>query len=438
MQPEGQGIHLCLAGRSIEAMKSSYLAVFFLSCAAFPGALSLAAQTATIPAGVPLRIEVDHRYRVHAGTTIQGHLIAPVFSVDHQVLPVNTRVSGTILGNHRAPEPSRVHEIVDGEFVPPTVADIRFQTLRLPDGTTLSIETSVVQRDADVVKMTASKKRPGLRQQASEQIENRKREILDTIHHPNLGDRLEKWIYAQLPWSPPTIWTGTQYDAQLTRPLVIAGTPPTPLPQAEVQGTPTGVVDARLTTGLDSATDRHGAPVTAVLTRPLLTPDGKQLLFPEGTEMQGIVTLVQKARWFGRNGRLRFTFRSIGSSETATAVHGQMAAAEAGSGEHLKINEEGTAAASSGPGKYLAPMFLGVMVTRTYSDDAAKPGNNAVVSNTFGFVARIAAAAAANPAVGRGFAYFALSKSIYYRWIARGHEIQFPKDTRLEIQLNER
>jgi hypothetical protein len=43
-----------------------------------------------------------------------------------------------------------------------------------------------------------------------------------------------------------------------------------------------------------------------------------------------------------------------------------------------------------------------------------------------------------NADVGRGFAYFALSKSIYYRWIARGHELRFPKDTQIEILLNER
>jgi hypothetical protein len=61
-----------------------------------------------------------------------------------------------------------------------------------------------------------------------------------------------------------------------------------------------------------------------------------------------------------------------------------------------------------------------------------------VITNGFGFVARVAALASANAAVGRGFAYFALSKSIYYRWIARGHEVQFPKDTQIEILPNER
>lgn len=402
------------------------------------GALAAGAQT-TIPAGVPLRIQVDHRYRVKAGTPIEGHLIAPIYSVDRKVLPVNTPVTGEILGTHRAPRQDRVRQMLDGNFVPAGIPDLRFDALRLPDGTTAKIETTVVQRDANVVKMSVSKKHSTLKEKAREQIESRKREALDTIHHPNIGDRIEKWVYAQLPWSPTTIWTGTQYDAELTSPVAIPGPAPAPLPRAELQGTPTGVVEARLTVDLSSAKDKHGAPVTAVLTRPLLTPDGRQVLFPEGAKMEGLVTLAQPARWFARNGKLRFTFRSIeAEGGTAAKVHGQLAAAEASTKTKMKITEEGTAASSSGPGKYLAPMALGVMTAASYGDDAASPRNSAVISNGFGFAARVAAMASANAAVGRGFAYFALSKSIYSRWIARGHEVQFPKDTQIEILLNER
>jgi predicted DNA-binding transcriptional regulator AlpA len=46
--------------------------------------------------------------------------------------------------------------------------------------------------------------------------------------------------------------------------------------------------------------------------------------------------------------------------------------------------------------------------------------------------------ASANAVLLRSFAVFAVSKSLYYRWIAKGHEIQFPKDTRIRIQLNQR
>lgn len=424
--------------RSIEAMRLSILKVLphtALVLAAGLAPLSLAAQTATIPAGVPLRVQIDHRYRVHAGARIEGHLIAPVYLIDHAVLPLNTCVSGTILGMQRDPKQSRVRALLDGQFTPPAVPVVRFDLLRLPGGGTLPIQTAVTERDTTVVTMSAGTK-PGLRAI----VEARKREAIGTLHHPNLGDRLEKWIYAQLPWSPPTIWTGSEYDAELTVPVTVPGPQSAPLPEATLHGTPTGVIEARLLTPLNSATDRHGAAVTAVLTHQLLTPDGMQVLFPEGAKMTGFITLARPARWFARNGRLRFIFGSIERQDAVPAViHGQLAAVETSPGAHIKLNEEGTAKSSSGPGKYLAPIALGVLATSAFDGDAtSNPIHSGVDSNGIGFAARILVMSSANVILLHTFAVYAVSKSIYFRWIARGHEIDFPKNTRLLILLNAR
>jgi xanthosine utilization system XapX-like protein len=54
------------------------------------GTLPVPAQT-TIPAGALLRIQVDRRYRVRSGTRIEGRLIAAIYSVDHKLLPADTR-----------------------------------------------------------------------------------------------------------------------------------------------------------------------------------------------------------------------------------------------------------------------------------------------------------------------------------------------------------
>jgi len=401
--------------------------------------LSLAAQSVTIPAGVPLRVQIDYRYRVRAGARIEGHLIAPVDHIDHTVLPVNTRISGTILGMRPDPKQSRVRALLDGQFTPPAVAAVRFDSLRLPSGATLRIQTSATQRDATVVTMSTDKK-SSLRAQARDLLKAQKKEALDTLHHPRLGDRIEKLLYAQLPWSPPTIWTGTEYDAELTAPINVPGPQPAPLPEATLHGTPTGIVEARLLTPLNSATDGGGTPVVAMLTQPLLTPDGKQVLFPEGARMTGLVTLARPARWFGRNGQLRFTFRSIAREDAApTVIHGQVAAAETAPSARVKINDEGTARSSSGPGKYLVPMALGVLATSAFDGDAtSNPVHSGVDSNGFGFAARILVMSSANPVLLHTFAVYAVSKSIYFRWVARGHQIDFPKDTRVQILLNAR
>ena len=412
------------------------LSLFLAACLA---PLSVAAQSVTIPTGIPLRVQIDHRYRVHAGVVIEGHLIEPVDRIDHVVLPVNTRVTGTILGMRSDPQHGRFRALLDGQFRPPSIAAVRFDSLHLPNGTTLPIQTAVTQRDATVVTMSAREK-SGLRAQARDIVKARKREALAALHHPNLGDHIEKWIYSQLPWSPPTIWTGAEYDAELTSPTTIPGPQPAPLPEAALHGTPTGVVEARLLTPLNSASDSHGAPVTAILTRPLLTPDGKQVLFPEGARITGLVTVARRARWFGRNGQMRFTFRSIAREDAEPSViHGQLAAAETTPGDHVKLSEEGTAEPSAGPGKYLAPMALGVMATSAFDSDAtSNPLHSGVDSNGFGFAARALVMGSANAVLLHTFAVYAVSKSIYFRWIARGHEIDFPKDTRIQILLNPR
>ncbi len=407
--------------------------------AVLPRPLPLTAQSVTIPAGVQLRIQIDHRYRVHAGEHLEGHLIAPVDLIDHVVLPVNTRIAGTILGMRPAPDQSRARALLGGQFTPPAVPSVRFESLRLPSGATLPIQTAATERDATVVTMSSGK-RPGIRAQARSIIEARKRQAIETLHHPNVGDRLAKWVYAQLPWSPPTIWTGTEFDAELTAPLTIPGPQPAPLPTATLHGTPTGLVSALLLTPLDSATDHHGTPVTAVLTQPLLTPDGRQVFFPQGTKMTGIVTVVRPARWFARNGQLRFTFRNIeGQHSAPSVIHGQLAAAETSPGANIKLTEEGTAQSSSGPGKYLAPLALGVMATSAFDGDAtSNPVHSGVDSNGFGFAARILVMSSANAVLLHTFAVYAVSKSIYFRWIARGREVDFPKNTRLRILLNPR
>jgi len=58
-----------------------------------------------------------------------------------------------------------------------------------------------------------------------------------------------------------------------------------------------------------------------------------------------------------------------------------------------------------------------------------------VVSNGFGVVARVIGMASSDRSIGAGFAYYGLAKSIYRRWIARGHDVTFARDTRMEIEL---
>jgi hypothetical protein len=422
------------------------------------------AQDAAIPAGVPLRIQIDKRYPVAVGTKVQGHLIAPVFLIDHEVLPVNTRVLGSVIATHPITGGERTDALLNGDFTPLVTPELRFDQIILPDGTTQSISTTVVQRDGSVVRMKTSGKNPTMTQQAEDALKQREHDTLDEITKPGKSDRLLRMLYAQLPYHPQRIWSGTQFDADLTAPLTIPQkNVPAPLPVLPLsEKSLVGVIEARLTKDLTSATAKQGETVDAVLTKPLLDATNKQVLLPEGTHLEGVVVQAKPARSFARNGKLRFTFRRIELPQTHVAstatqptpglearqdnagsttdhpIHGRMITSEANRKQNVEIDSEGGAKATSGPDKYIAPLTLGLLAAAAGEGDADNVVKNGVVSNGFGLMARVATMATANKGVGMGFAYYALAKSVYKRWIARGSELTFPKDTRIQIELSER
>jgi hypothetical protein len=241
------------------------------------------AQVATVPVGVPLRVQIDHRYPMKTGTHLEGHLIAPVYLVDHQVLPVNTQVSGTIAATHPVSKGIRADALLNGDFTPLATPEVQFDHLTLPNGDIAEIATHAVQRDASVVRMRSPGKRPSIKDQLTEQIKQRKQDALDTVSKPGKADRVRRFLYAQLPYHPQVIWSGTQYDAELTQPLPIPEqNAPMPLPlQPLGDGPPKGLIEARLTQDLGSAIVKKGASVNAVLTKPLFDPTQKEVVLPE-------------------------------------------------------------------------------------------------------------------------------------------------------------
>lgn len=403
-----------------------------------------------LPAGVPLRVQIDHRYPLKTGARLQGHLIAPVYLVDHEVLPVNTPVFGSITAKQPVSSAMRTDALLNGDFTPLARPILRFDQIQLPDGSRAPIDTRVTERTADVIHMaSAGAKRPSIKDQVMGQVKQRRQDTLDTFTKPGKADRLRRMLYAQLPYHPQEIWAGTQYDADLLSPLPLSAPAPPSLPLADLGNKrPAGRIEARLVDGISSATGKRSQAIEAVLSKPLLDPARRQVLLPEGTRLKGVVVEAQPARWMARNGKLRFSFRSIelppgsttgpGSAPTERAVLGQLSAAEGMQGENLSIDSEGGAKAGSGKNKFLAPLALGVMAMASMDDDGNLAAKGAVTSNGFGLVARVVGLAAANARVSAGFAYFALGKSVYKRWIARGHEVEFPRDTRLEIDLENR
>ncbi len=62
----------------------------------------------------------------------------------------------------------------------------------------------------------------------------------------------------------------------------------------------------------------------------------------------------------------------------------------------------------------------------------------ALSSNGLDLLARVVGTASANGGLISGFAYYEVGKVVFDTWIARGHEVVFAKNTRLEIELSQR
>jgi hypothetical protein len=414
---------------------------------------------ALVPAGVPLRVELDKSYMMRSGTRIEGHLTEPVYLIDHVVVPANSRVYGTITGKHGVSRQVRTAAMFNGDLTPLKDADVTFSELQTPDGHHYNIETDATERTTNVVRMTAPNDGPrrSLVQRIAAAFSWTKRETAAGFATPHKMDKAKQALYAQIPVHPQELWAGTQYDAELKQPLALEGQAvPAPAQVADLSELKlTGNIEARLVDPVDSGTATAGMPVEAVLTQPLFEDEpatttqstdtavsvspkahGK-LLLPEGTHLIGSVVQAKPAGMFGHNGSLRLTFRKVELPEgDERVVHGRVIAAESVRSDRLQIDNEGQIKAG-GANRFLAPITLGSLAAVSDSTGAGLV-KEAMTSNGLDLLARVVGTAASNGGLISGFAYYEVGKVVFDTWVARGHEVTFAKNTRLEIELSQR
>ena len=399
--------------------------------------------------GTVLRIQVDHRSRIKAGNHVFGHLTEPIYVRDHLVIPAGATVSGLVRGSLPAPKGVRTDMLLAGDFSKPQLPDVTFDRLMLPaingqPAQTIPIQVTTVVRNATVVRIGTPAKKVGLFGRAGLAIKAQRDSVHETLRNGKT-EYLEKYVLNQLPFHPQMIWTGDGFDGTLAAPAELAETHVAALEVAPFTGPPpTTPLHARLVTSLTSATAIKGQVVSAIITQPLFTDDGKQLLVPEGTAVDGIVVQAEPARRYAHNGKLRFTFRhlQLGAAGTSPVdIHGHLAAAETAAGEHVSLDEEGEAQASGGPQKYVEPALLALLAISSAPHDHDHDGSAAggvVRGNGFGLIARVLAATSPSRVTTEVFAGYAFSKSVYKNFLAKGHEVTFPADTRVQISLTER
>ena len=98
----------------------------------------------TVPAGTPLKVDLDQEVRVQkVGQPVHGKTVEPVYAFDKLVVPAGTEVVGKISAIDRVPKTRRTVAAMNGEFSPSRQVHIDFSELVMADGRHVPLQTDV-------------------------------------------------------------------------------------------------------------------------------------------------------------------------------------------------------------------------------------------------------------------------------------------------------
>ena len=403
-------------------------------------------STATLEAGVPLHLRVTQTVPIDRGYAVTATLTEDIYAIDRVVLPKGTKLRGVITSLEPIHGLVKTQAILNGDVTPLHQPVVHFEAAILPDGRGIECNATARIRETQMVNFTPAAQRPSLYSQAKAMVKERIQSTRDAVFAPGKKDRVLKLVYSQFPYHPQRLWAGTQLIADLDTPAQVPIVSAVAPISSNDAGSLNGLdVRARLTSALDSHSTRKGADVSAIVTQPVFGAD-HTLLLAEGTTLRGIVLSSKRARCFGRNGELHFGIRSVERTGVEEQhVQGTLTGAEGSKDQNLTVDREGNAKSNPDKNRFIAPLLLAVLATAGHDDDHhghadgdGNLGGETVASNGLGLVARVVALASTNANVATGFGAYAFAKSITFRFLVRGHEVTFPKDTLVTVRLTER
>jgi hypothetical protein len=113
-------------------------------------------------------------------------------------------------------------------------------------------------------------------------------------------------------------------------------------------------------------------------------------------------------------------------------VEGTLAGVDANKSANLQIDPEGGIAPKP-QNRVLLPLVLTFLAGRGLDDDDSRIANGAVASNGFGIVGRVVGIVASSRNVAAGIGFYGAALSFYDLCLARGHNVVFAKNTRIEV-----
>ncbi len=402
----------------------------------------------SLPAGTPLPVQIDDHLPIRVGQPIRARLIYPVYADNSLILPARTIVNGTVTAL-RSNHSRRVSARLRCDFTPFYTPIVRFTGITLADGTTLPIATGTATDGAPIYRLVAPPPRQGgfIHQQWDDGLQIL-RDKLAIITGPDKTDRLVQLLYSQLPYHPQRIDKNTAWTVEISEPISIvpqttdvAVTPSQPIkadPPSD-DTTQSWIIQAYLGEQLSSATSKSGQEIRATVAEPIYNPD-HTIAVPEGATMIGAVTQAKPARMFGRAGALHFDFRQLVlPTGTTQNVQASLTGADSNAGQKLAMDSEGQVKPKP-QDKLLVPFILLTLAARPLDYDHGDNafGKDALASNSLGVIGFIIGTAAGQRNIAAGIGYYGAAISIYERWIKRGREVTFARDTRLVLQTRPR
>ncbi len=408
------------------------------------------APTVTLAAGTPLFVRGDARVRMRVGQVVRGHLVFDVYAGNTLVLPKDSAIVGEVTsltpdGAHRLQARLR------GDFTPFSTPVVLFTRATLPDGREVNLPLDAAHDGAPLLNLTPpAAHRGGFFKQGYNTVLTMAKDRIHVVTGPDKRDRLVDFLYTQLPDHPQFIAKGTAWTAEIAKDTQVMGETDaaSQLAAAAVQKgaadaekTPTGwVIEANLKQALNSKDVKTGDAITAVVATPVFNPDGT-IAVPEGARLDGSVTKVRAARRFGRGGDLRFDFRQMQlpdddrKQNVQTSIMGVASTGDSG----LALDSEGGTKPKP-KDKLAVPAILFALASRPLDHDRGDNGfgKSAVASNSLGVVGFIVGTAGGWRNVAAGIGYYGTALAVWNRWIKKGTEVSFAKNTRLVLRTSVR
>jgi hypothetical protein len=413
--------------------------------------------TLTVAKGSPLQVALDQEIRVKkVGQPVHARIMDPVYAFDHIVVPVGSEIIGEVTEIEEISGGRRTLAALNADFTPVRKVEVGFRELVLPDGRRFQLHTSVTPGSGQVIELVtaanAKEKKNDVKDMASEKTKQAKQQAhqewdnaMNQLKTPGKIRRLERYGEAQLPVHRQYIPAGTVYFAELEDPLDFGSEVMTaPMAASIGSALPEGsVVHARLVTPLSSATAHKGQDVEAVLSQPLM--DGERLILPQGSRLKGTVKQAQPARRMKKNGQLRIAFSELVPPDgIEQKVVSTLEGVQAGKDANVKLDSEGGAEATTSKSRYLGTavsLGLAMMSARGGHDRDGDGGNNGGAAGGLGgfkLVGMVVGAVARSRAFGTTMGAYGAAVSVYTHFMARGREVEFPKNTAMQIGIGTR